>query len=183
MTWRGRTQGFSNLYHYFLTTPTEAALNNVLTALQTAEKTFHSSDVAFVEGRAWGPVQTNGKGGRMEAFVTFSGNGSATPNSNMYLECAQLIVWPLGRYGIKNRPQFMRKWYHTRGTALQGAPGLDGRTDISPASGALATGITTVASLTPTGGGGALPLQTPSGHTPISAGFLYRFLEHRQFGR
>lgn len=181
--WRNKTQGFSNLYHYFLTTPTEAALQNVLTKLVTIEKTIHSTAVSFVEGRAWGPVNPNGSGGRMEAVITASGTGAVGPSTTIYKECCQLIVYPLGRYGVKNRPQFMRKWYHLGQTSTQTANGTDGNTDISPATGALATAITDIASLVPTGGGPALPLQTSSGHTNISPGFLYKYLEHHQFGR
>lgn len=119
----------------------------------------------------------------MEAVQPLSGGGALTVEANWYRECASLIVWPLGRYGVKNRPQFMRKWYHRMSVIGHTSSSLNGDTDISPATGALASGITTVASLTPTGGGPALPLQTPSGHTPTAPGYLYKYLEHHQFGR
>lgn len=181
--WRGKTQGISNVYHYFLTTPTTAALENVLTALATAEKPIHATSVNYVEGRAWGPVTPSGSGGRMEAVVTLTGTGSATATANMYLECALLIVWPLGRYGAKNRPQFMRKWLHTCSLAAATGSDLTGNGTLNPLSTAGTTYRDAVTNLTPTGGGPSLPMQTASGHTPISPGFLYQYLEHRQFGR
>lgn len=182
-SWRGKTQGISNLYHYLMTAPTEASLQNVLTALKSAEVPVHSSAISFVEGRAWGPVNSDGRGGRMEAFQQLSGNGTAAINASMYLECAQLVVWPLGRYGTKNRPQFMRKWLRSGTTSNQSVADLTGNVDISPATAQLITYINAVANLVPTGGGGPLGLQTASGHSPITAGYLYKYLEHRQFGR
>jgi hypothetical protein len=181
--WRGTTQGISNLYHYLMTAPTETSLQNVLTALKSAEVPVHSTAVNFVEGRAWGPVQSNGRGGRMEAFQQLAGAGSAVVAPNMYLECCHLVVWPLGRYGTKNRPQFMRKWLHSGTTTNQTGSDTTGNTDISPATAQLITYINAVANLVPTGGGGPLGLQTASGHSPITAGYLYKYLEHRQFGR
>ena len=180
--WRGRTQGFSNLYHYDVEAPTESLLTAFLTTLKAAEVPVHSTVVTFAEGRSWGPVQSNGRGGRMEAVTSFSGTGSATDSTSQYREAAYLIYWPLGRYGSKNRPQFLRKWIHTCSQIDSTGGFLKGDTAHGATPAAITTYINAVRTVTPVGGGATYDLMSASGHVPISAGVFYPYLEHHQFG-
>lgn len=181
--WRGQTQGFSNLYHYSIAAPTEQGLIEVLDALKAAEQPIHDSETTFVEGRSWGPVNPDGKGGRMEAVRQFSGTGGQTVTPNMYRECAYLIKWPLGRYGSKNRPQFLRKWIHSAVSTLGTNNGMDGNSDLGAASTALTTYMGKVRSMVPVVGQTPLDLKSASGHVPTASGSLYKWLEHHQYGR
>lgn len=182
LTWRGRTQSFSNLYHYNMPSPTEAELNAMLTALKNAEKPVHSTVVSFVEGRAWGPVNANGRGGRMEAVVTFTDAGTALDNNTLYRECAFLVTWALGRYGSKNRPQFLRKWLHCNSLHGLSSTFLSGSTAHGGQPAAITTYIAAVRNVTPVGGGPTYELMSASQHVPIATGKLYDYLEHHQFG-
>lgn len=181
--WRGQLQGFSNLYHYSVEVADFDDLNEILRRLKAVEVPVHATNVSFLEGRAWGPVNSLGKGGRMEAVEVFTGTGSVGPDTGYYRELAFLCTWALGRYGTKNRPQFIRKWIHSQSYLGVATAERDGTTIISATPAALTTYMTAVTSLT----GGALPhafdLKTASDHLPIAAGKMYPFLEHREFGR
>lgn len=181
--WRGQNQGFSNLYHYSIAAPTEQGLGEILDKLKALEAAVHDTGASFVEGRAWGPVQPNGRGGRMEAVKVFTGAGALSENSLLYKETALLLYWPLGRYGSKNRPQFIRKWLHSLNTALTSVAGENGNTDLGTASSTLNTYMAGVQQLVPVVGQTPLDLKTASGHIPIGNGQLYKFREHRQYGR
>jgi hypothetical protein len=182
VSWRGNPQGFSNLYHYNLPSPTVAELNAMLTALKNAERPVHDASVTFSEGRAWGPVNANGRGGRMEAVVVFGDAGTKSAGTTFYKELAYLIYWPLGRYGSRNRPQFLRKWIHSQSTGLSAFTGIDGSADIGGATTPAVNYIAAVRNVTPVGGGPTYDLMSASQHIPTGAGQLYKYLEHRQFG-
>ena len=182
-SWRGKTQSFSNLYHYDVSGFSTGDHQNVLTALKAAEVPVHSTAVNFVEGRAWGPVDSQGRGGSMVDGVIFSGTGSATQDLSIYKELAILCTWALGRYGSRNRPQFMRKWLHTMSLFGGTNPPINGATAAASTPAAITTYMAAVRVLTPTGGGTAVNLMTPSGHFPLGAGAMYPYLEHHQFGR
>lgn len=181
--WRGLQQGFSNLYHYEVDAPSVGNLDNILTALKALEAPVHATDVTFIEGRAWGPVNAQGRGGDMTSIVAFSGAGTATPDTTFYKECAYLIKWPLGRYGSRNRPQWLRKWIHSHSVLGQSSTMKDGSTSLGAIFAPLSTYATGVRVLTPTGGGTTYDLTSASGHVPISAAQLHAYLEHHQFGR
>ena len=181
-TWRNATQGFSNLYHYFLTNPTTTDLDNTLIALKDAERPVHDNTVNFIEGRAWGPVNADGSGGAMLSVQTFTQAGTKTTGTPFYKECAYLIKWPLGRYGTRNRPQFLRKWLHSQSTGLTATAGIDGSTDLGAATTALNTYEAAVSTLAVTGIGSPLQLQSASGHVPTGPATHFKYLEHRQYG-
>lgn len=180
--WRGITQGFSNLYHYDMATPSVADLEAVLDALKAAEVPVHANSVPFVEGRAWGPVNPDGSGGRMEAVKLFTGTGSAVATGTWYREFAFLIKWPLGRYGSKNRPQWLRKWVHSM-SLLGGSSSItDGTTNMGPIFAPLTTYAAAVRTLTGPGIVAPLALISASNHATTGPGQLHPYLEHRQFG-
>lgn len=94
-----------------------------------------------------------------------------------------LIYWPLGRYGSKNRPQFLRKWHHVGNNQMITASIQDGSTPFGAISGAALTYANAVTNLVPPAPvSGTFQLCGPQGHIPGSA-LLYPYLEHRQFGR
>lgn len=180
--WRGSQQGFSNLYHYQVAVPTEGALNVFLTKLKDLEAPVHSTAVTFEEGRAWGPVNEDGRGGRMVSVVDFSGTGSATPATSMYKECAFLLQWPLGRYGTRNRPQFLRKWIHSNYLFGKATTVQDGSSSLGSMPTELGTYEAAVRDLLPVPPGPTYRLISASGHTADQAAVMKPYLEHRQFG-
>lgn len=178
-TWRGEAQNFSNVYH-FLTGVGETfddglALDDVI----AGERAIHATTVNFVQARTWGPVDGAPSANVTRVIRDLSSVGLAAATSNWYREFALLIVWPLGRYGSRNRPQFLRKWLHTESlNSITGAGFLTGNSQ-GTISAALTGYINDVTSVGP----GPYDLCSASGHLPTGPGFLYPYLEHHQLGR
>lgn len=185
ISWRGVDQGFGNRYIYELPTdePSLTVLENMVDTLVNAEKPVHGSAVAFRVGRVWGPVGPNGRGGTMRVVrpLTASGTGGVS-TSGWYKEFSFLCVWPLGRYGEKNRPQFLRKWIHPNTSLGLAQNYWDGSTQIPSPPGALGTYMTAVRTIPYGSGGPPLSLASPKGHFADAGGYVYPYLEHRQYG-
>lgn len=176
--WRGGVQPISNVYHYSSLPGVTFNDDDVVNALVSAEKAIYASSVRFVKARTWGPTDGPAADSVTRLIKDLTGQGALTATVNMYREAAVLITWPLGRYGSKNRPQFLRKWHHTcynHGLPAEGTP-AGGAT---PA--AITTYINTVAGIA----AGTLTnyvLSTAEGKRPTGDGKLYPYLDHRQFG-
>lgn len=182
--WRGDTQGFSNLYHYELDSdePSEQVLSDMIDIIVAAEKLVHGSAVTFDIARVWGPVNPNGSGGRMRLVKDLSGNGSQVSTATWYREFAYLCVFPLGRYGSKNRPQFLRKWIRPC-TTLGGGTNITSGTDkITPEPTSLTNYMNAIRSVAQGAGGAPTSLCNASGEHKADDFHLYDYLEHRQFG-
>jgi hypothetical protein len=183
--WRGQTQGFSNVYHYDLNTdePSEAVLDSILTQLKSAEQAIHATTVNFAIGRAWGPVANDGSGGRMRLVKNFTGTGTATNPSGWYKELAFLVIFPLGRYGERNRPQFLRKWLRLQQDLGFTATYKDGSTAFASTPASINTYANAVKTVTQGSGGPPTSLCNAAGNHSADTHQLYPYLEHRQFGR
>ena len=178
-TWRGRTVYFSNVYHFSNLNDTIDFAAALLT-LRDIERPMFSSEVTFVQGRAWGPTGEGQAASVTKSIVDWSVAGTGTNDASLYKETALLIQWPLGRYGSRNHPQFLRKWLHT-GNA-QSYP-LDGSgakaSDSAPmiaykdALGAPPVGSQLASAI----------LSTETGRVAQSGGVWYPYLEHRQYER
>lgn len=184
LDWRGSVQQFSNVYHYKTQLVEPFEDRAVINAIMAAEKPVHAASVRFVEGRTWGPVGSDQARNVMREIVDLRGNaGSVATTSTMYKELAWLCVWPLGRYGVRNRPQFLRKWLHS--CALLGASTSvqDGSTSTGE-PGPLRTYMNAVRVIDPgLPTGIRYPLCSATGYEPKDAGYVYKFLEHHQLGR
>jgi hypothetical protein len=181
--WRGETQHFGNLYHYGLTTdePSTTMLEDMINTLKAAEVPVHSTDVKFEVARSWGPVNPDGKGGSMRVVKPLTGTGSASPTTDFYKELAFLVTFPLGRYGSRNRPQFLRKWIHAcsyHGLALAER---SGNTKFSTIPTPLTTYGNAVKAIPMGTGGAPTSLASPKDHLADQV-VIYPYLEHRQFG-
>lgn len=179
ITWRAQNQEFSNVYHY-KTAPAEpfddtAAIN----ALEASEKACHSSTVAFIQARTWGPTDGAPSGSVTRQITDLTGTGTQPAGGDFYRELAYLVYWPLGRYGSRNRPQFLRKWLHLCYLTADSAAGYPNGTTQDTNMAVINTYITAVTSVGP----GPYELCTKDGREPTGAGALYPYLEHRQLGR
>jgi hypothetical protein len=183
--WRGDTQGMGNLYNLELPSdqPSEQALLSMVNQLVAAERPVHATTVNFDIARVWGPINPGGGGGSMRLVADLTGTGNVTPSANWYKELAFLNVWPLGRYGSKNRPQFLRKWIHSQASLGINATALDGSTQITTMPAGMATYRAAVSNITYGSGGPIAPLGSPRGHnTDNTNSYTYPYLEHRQLG-
>jgi len=187
VTWRGEPQEFSNVYHYNRATmPTEGSeAQAIINRLMTVERNVHSTDVTFVRGRLWGPTGIGVAASKMIEVVNFASTaGLVTADPTFYREWSFLLTFPLGRYGTKNRPQFLRKWMHT--CVPLGISGNDrsGSTTLSVTPTGMITFMGDIRSLVLTGQPETpLNLCNETGRVTIGGGSVYPFLEHRQFGR
>lgn len=179
--WRGGMQEFSNVYHYNTDVAENFTDEAVIAELVRLEKTIHSTNVDFKIGRTWGPTHTGQENSVMRQIVDLDGSGAVSPATNFYRELAVLIIWPLGRYGTRNRPQFLRKWLH-----LDRNIGYDtsGSTPLAVAPvQSIVDYIEGVTVLDPSIFPGQVELSTWEGREPTGPGRVYEYLEHRQLGR
>jgi hypothetical protein len=112
---RGVQQEFANVYHYecpgiALTADTDQ--ENLLDQLVTLEKTWHATDVNFVRGRVWNTGSGSPGTNLMRIDKLLSGAGALAPIAGLDKERAILVRWPAG-LNSRNRPVYLRKWYHT----------------------------------------------------------------------
>lgn len=187
-SWRGLTVEWSNRYHYLgnIDILTESQFLQIIDAVFDAERPAHAADVKFVSGRLWGPTGVGKEASLMRATRSWSNiaGTAAAPTQPMYRECAFLYQWPLGRYGSKNRPQYLRKWLHTFTNFILGANEVAGTAQISSVPSPLQNYRNAVDDLVVTGvTGSPFQLCTEQGRQPLGPGTLYGYLEHRQFGR
>ena len=185
--WRGGVAEFSNVYHYNRATPPEsgAEAQAIINAVRELERPVHAVEVKFLRAKIWGPTGVGAGASLMIDDAVWTGiAGLAASTTGFYKELAYLIQWPLGRYGSRNRRQYLRKWLHTCSSLGATVGQQDGSSVITPVPTALATYITSAASLTVTGSTESpLELVSESGKLPVSPGSMYPFLEHHQFGR
>lgn len=182
IAYRGGQQEFSNVYHYKTLSVEAFNDNNVMDDIIGAEREIHSNEVTFVVARTWGPTDGPASASVTRVIRDLSGVGTHTPDPNFPRENAFLVSWPLGRYGSRNRPQFLRKWVHSMtAPGLAPATANNGGVAITTFPSRLPTYITDVTEAD-NGVGDVLPLCSASGKVPIGPGVAYRFLEHRELG-
>lgn len=180
--WRGSYHPVSNVYHYKTNALEEFDDQAAIDRVVALEKAIYATTVNFRKARTWGPTDQGQAQSKMRAVSDLSGTGALTPASNFYGEFAVMMYWPLGRYGTRNRPQYLRKWHHLDRSAGLSVSGLR-FTGAVPAE--LATYMAGIESLDPAGVTGPFALCTADGEhvAPLNGGKLYPYLEHRQIGR
>ncbi len=180
LDWRGQAQQFSNIYH--LNTNVGQIFDDIaaIDALVAAERPIFSNNVRFKVARTWGPTNNGQAASLMRDIKDLTGIGQATSSASAYKEMAILARWPLGRYGSRNRPQFLRKWLHTN--ALHGYP-PDGSDPLTSVPTALQTYLNAVTFVNPPGLQDGYELCSWDGKLPTGPATLTKYLEHRQFGR
>lgn len=183
LEWRGQQHRVSNVYHYHTsdgqTFPDSAAIDEVV----RLEKLVFASAVKFVTGRTWGPTEQGPVASVTRSIKDLTGFGSVAATTGMYKEAAILVSWPLGRYGTRNRPQYLRKFLHTLAAHGYDTNGSTPMTAQPAAGSALQTYMEGIRVLNPAGFVGGLDLSTDGDRVNIGAGRTYPYLEHRQIGR
>jgi hypothetical protein len=171
----------SNVYH-FHADPLQAFLDNdAINEVVAAERAIHSTAVEFISARTWGPTDQGPVASVTREIVDLDGVGSLTAGI-VYKELAWLFVWPLGRYGTKNRPQYLRKWIRPQTTSFMSGGEFSGSDEIAVATRQqlvdLYAGVVTEVGTTE-----AYDLCTESDRLPIGPPTMFPYLEHRQLGR
>lgn len=180
--WRGGPAEVSNVYHYKVGALESFDDNGLIDELVRLEKTVYGNTVTFTKARTWGPTDGSMADNKMREVRALTGTGAAAVATPFYPELAVMIYWPLGRYGIRNHPQYLRKWHHfMHGKGLS----TDGTRFTGTVDATLQAYITGVTSVDPSGVAGPWALCTADGEheAPIGGGKVYPYLEHRQIGR
>lgn len=180
--WRGAPAPVGNTYHYKTDTGEPFDDAGAIAKIVEEEKKIFATNVAYTTARTWGPTDGDPNLNKMREVVQLSGSGLAIPSSMIYPEIAVMCYWPLGRYGSRNRPQYLRKWLHLmRYTNLPN----DGARAGNPQEPGLVAYMAAIERLAVLGLGFDYTLCTASGdhEAPVGGGRVYPFLEHRQIGQ
>lgn len=183
INWRGSNQEFSNVYHYKTGLMEPFPDTTIINKVADAERPIHGGQVEFVRGRTWGPTEGTQENNKMREVVQLSGNGTGPDQSGFYRELAIMVYWPLGRYGSRNRPQYLRKWLHTQNPMSTVTDYVEGNVRDTTIPAALQTYIDRVSNVNAYLVITDVELCTKTGRTPIGAAQRYPYLEHRQLGR
>lgn len=179
------TQHFTNVYYYSRVAPTsgEAEIDAILQEIIDHEKTWHSTDVTFVEAKLWSaggsPAEND-----MLRVKALSGTGFNLTNTSWDRERVVLIRWPAGK-DRRGNPVFLRKYYHTCGALLDGtsvsAGVLQNTAALSDsqrtASASQANALRMVGPVADT-----WSLCSKTGRLTLGDAECHRFLEHHQLG-
>ena len=117
MTYQGRNEVFSNVYHYSLATNLDVALaSDLVDQIAAAEKLCHSSSVTFEDGRVW---SSGGTPAQNETIVIRDLSGTGTPayTGGMLGEACVVVRCDTNRNTSTGRRIYLRKYYHTNGLA------------------------------------------------------------------
>lgn len=183
IAWRGGQEEFSNVYHYHTSEGQTFPDDAVIDELVRLEKLIFASNTTFTLARTWGPTDQGPVASVTRTIRDLTGPGSATAHASAYRECAILVSWPLGRYGTRNRPQFLRKYLHTsasHGYDVTGASALPSQPAVTTPLGEYIAGVRV---LNPAGFVGGLDLATAGDRINTGPGLAYPYLEHRQFNQ
>jgi hypothetical protein len=111
-SFRGKTEIWSNVYHYSLATNLDVTLaTDLVDQIATAEKLCHSSGVTFEDGRVW---EVGGTPAENETIVIrdLSGTGALAALDSTYAEACVVARCDTNRNTSTGRRIYLRKYYH-----------------------------------------------------------------------
>lgn len=119
--WRGKSERWENTYHYDSQSPitSEQGFIDLLVAIRDIEKIVHGNDVAFVQGRAHGPIEYSGtppvknkEVDIMRAVVDWTGQvGVRATGAAVAPELAVITSVLVGR-SARGYKQILKKFWH-----------------------------------------------------------------------
>lgn len=186
VAFRDSTQEFSNVYYYDGgTLPNASDANDMIDLVANREKTFHSTDVSFMNGRLWS--QTGDKAtSNMIQQKTLSGTGARPPGTAVDRERAFLFKLRAGS-DSRGNPVYLRKWFHACGafvsTTVPSNAQLVQSTGFSQAErDAQVAQMNNIGDLSPVGT--LFKLCAKSGRLPDAGASwqAHKYLEHHQLG-
>lgn len=183
-TYRLGVQHFANTYHYesAIVSNDLVGLEALLDAIVAEEKTIHSTDVAFIQGRVWSTALGQAQN-QMLVDKPLSGNGLRLLDATLDRERAILIQFRAG-VDTRGRPVYLRKWYHICGQYRVGTiPDGAKQQTAQIASGIRSDYVAFGNAIKQIAAGGATNiLVAQSGRTITGATSCHPYLEHHQMG-
>lgn len=115
VTWRGRDEEFSNVYHYIVDpvlASDTAHLTAMLDGIVAAERPAFGSVVTFVRGRVWGPTNQGQAASVTRVVKDYSGVGTQSGTQRIPFELTLVCQYFIGRNPATQRKRFLRKYLH-----------------------------------------------------------------------
>lgn len=181
--YRGDIQSFHNVYHFDVGQTLGEGSRAIIDPLTAFERNVHSTQVQFKNARMWQIGATQADTRMLTTIEDLAVAGHRAIDETFPREAAFLCYWHLGRYGKKNRPQFLRKWIHSMTLLGANSNIISGTHEILTVPPDLRSYMDAIRELTLTGASGVGYLCTRSGRRPVRAGELYRWMEHHQLGK
>lgn len=114
VSWRGRMETFSNVYHYNFINLDEQGARQLVLRLIEIERPVHSTEVRFIEGRVWSAGGTPAQNDMIGTFDAVPGTtGIASQNSSFDREACMVVAFETNRQDSRSRRIKLRKWLHT----------------------------------------------------------------------
>jgi hypothetical protein len=110
-SWHINPERWDNVYHYFFAAALDVAqAQNLVDQIVAAEKSCHSSSVAFLQARVW---EAGGTPSENETILiaTLSGTGTMTSVQAIWKECAVVVRCETTRNTSTGRRIYLRKYY------------------------------------------------------------------------
>jgi hypothetical protein len=121
--WRGKTEEFSNVFHYDAPFPTlEAEWPLLVQQVANTMKVSFSSEVSFLRGRIWGPTNGSQADSLTRYLGDIGGVGGRTTGTDIPKELSVVTSLYMGRNPATGRKRFLRKYWHC-GKLSSGAAG------------------------------------------------------------
>lgn len=126
ITWRGREEFFSNVYHYDVGLNTlQGDLENLTDAVVAQDRRFHNGAAAYKQARCWGPTGQGQAASVTRVIKDLTGFGTlAGVGGDIYKEASVVVQWYLGRIGAGGRKVWLRKFFHSLRLPASGAGAL-----------------------------------------------------------
>ncbi len=107
--YRGTREQFSNVYTYEVPNAGLPEASNLIGALQSIEKKYHSAGVNFVSGRVW---TTGGTKEQNETILIsdLSGAGELSEEPRMHAQAVYECQWRTDRPSATGKPVYCRKY-------------------------------------------------------------------------
>lgn len=183
--WRGRTEEWSNVYHFeYSHAMNDAVAGRLIDGLKTLEVPVHAATVTFKTGRLW---ETGGTPAENETVLIkdLSGTGSLATSQAIYRELTVVVRIDSGRNSTTGRKIYLRKFLHS--CSLQSGSNDIGL-GVSPLGDTIKTPFVTygqaLREIAPAAGE-VYTLQAPSGPnvSPTATVSVLDYLRVRQFTR
>jgi hypothetical protein len=182
--YRGGTEIFSNVYHYFTETLEAFDDTSVVQELVSAESGVFAAEVGFLVARTWGPVDQGPIASVMRTEQPLTGTGTLSNVAEMTPERAVMLRWPTDTVSITGQPVYLRKWIHAPGGGTTGewSSGIMGETQVLSQS--IVDRFLAYADTVsiPTGRfASEYELCSPTGRRQNGVASIFAYLEHRNF--
>lgn len=102
----------TNIYHYRTpqAQPDQVPTQELIDAIWDREQNMMSTEVFAEAGYVTGPTDGTQAEDIFQAEYSIQESGTAVDAPSIHPSICLYFAWPLGRYGVRNQPQYLKKW-------------------------------------------------------------------------